>query len=351
MPLHNPWQRIKKRTGLFIYLSITSSFCSCSFLHITSRSTRPWNNCVIPSHLSTRRTSYGFEYEYTRRGRISAVKASKNDEEDDRKWKAQFQSMPSMADDDSNAVDVTLSFLTSDRFSVVVGFIGLIVCLINRLGSDFDSIETLSGVQSRSDLLAVVACGSVLLNGLTQLDVTSALADTVQLEGEYYNIEVYGGDSNTVSAANIDVDDAKWVLESLLTTTPASSAVLLKGSSKGSNEQNTWKVIASGGVLPYNLCQSRKNISGGKTPILNRFLRQGDSRSETYLPTLQALPGKAEFQYLPANTQAALLLPVSGLNEYVDDKNGRTVLVLGADTAKSFSPRDVAWCQSITTRI
>ena len=37
---------------------------------------------------------------------------------------------------------------------------------------------------------------------------------------------------------------------------------------------------------------------------------------ESYLPTLQALPGKVEFTYLPSNAQEALLLPVyNGANE------------------------------------
>ena len=60
-------------------------------------------------------------------------------------------------------------------------------------------------------------------------------------------------------------------------------------------------------------------------------------RRETYLPDLQALPGRVEFGYLPRNTQAVLLLPLCA---------GASMLVLGADRKRAFSPRDIAWMQA-----
>ena len=64
------------------------------------------------------------------------------------------------------------------------------------------------------------------------------------------------------------------------------------------------------------------------------------NKKESYLPTLQALPGKAEFKYLLSNTQEVLLVPIP-----VGDGEENTGLVLGGATLKSFSPRDVACCQ------
>ena len=73
------------------------------------------------------------------------------------------------------------------------------------------------------------------------------------------------------------------------------------------------------------------------TPILDR-VGSPTNVKETYLPTLQALPGRREFTYLPGNLQLALLIPIDS------DSTKRKVLVLEGNTAKSFSPRDVAWC-------
>jgi len=120
----------------------------------------------------------------------------------------------------------------------------------------------------------------------------------------------------------------------------------------------------------------KNNNDNSNTPILDRFLSQngggGKNKSESYLPTLQALPGRFEFYtYLPSNTQGVLILPVTrpgngndgGSNsrssndgkkqekEKVNDDDGTAVLVLGANTARSFSPRDIAWCQVVATRM
>jgi hypothetical protein len=82
------------------------------------------------------------------------------------------------------------------------------------------------------------------------------------------------------------------------------------------------------------------------TPILDR-VGSPTNVKETYLPTLQALPGRREFTYLPGNLQLALLIPI--MNE--NDESRRKVLVLGGNTAKSFSPRDVAWCRIVAERM
>jgi hypothetical protein len=228
--------------------------------------------------------------------------------------------------DATSGFDLVLRAIVSDVGSIAVGLIGLVIAVGYRL-SDQDSltVDTL-GQETRTDLLAVFASGAVLLNGVSKLDVTSALADSVILEGINLPEPEY-------SSADYQ-PDLPWALESLLTATPAKTAVLLR------HDGSAWKSVASVGTVPSEK-EMRLGPIQDTNPILDRFLKSDSSGKETYLPTLQAIPGRVEFTYLPPNTQGALLLPVSQ-NE---------VLVLGSNTAKSFSPRDVAWSQLIATRI
>jgi hypothetical protein len=84
------------------------------------------------------------------------------------------------------------------------------------------------------------------------------------------------------------------------------------------------------------------------TPILDRFLvyNNNDKKNvpgESYLPTLQALPGKVEFlSYLPRNTQAVLVLSCGVANH---------VVVVGSNRARSFTPRDIAWSRAAVSRL
>ena len=227
--------------------------------------------------------------------------------------------------DATSTLDLVLRAIVSDVGSIVVGLVGLVVAVGYRLAhQDLLSVETM-GQETRTDLLAVFACGAVLLNGLSKLDVTSALAESVVLDGTVLEQAEFYRD--TYSA------DLPWALESLLSATPAKTAVLLEYT------DDSWQTIACAGTVPMEE-GLRRGTSQDTNPILDRFLKEGVGR-ETYLPTLQALPGRVEFTYLPPNTQEALLSPVSSTQ----------VLVLGSNTAKSFSPRDVAWSQLIASRI
>eukprot|EP00980_Cylindrotheca_fusiformis_P020973 scaffold7987_cov200-Cylindrotheca_fusiformis.AAC.2 len=222
----------------------------------------------------------------------------------------------------TNPVDSFLSFISSDIVSIVLGILGLLAVVIHRWALLDESADALT-LQTRTDLLATFACGSVLLNGVTKLDVTTALAESVVLEG----IQL-----TTPEFLDEDVKDKKiikWGLESLLAATPAKSAVLLRRSNAG-----TWAVSARAGKVPSNTTVPQT------TPILTRVATPGNTK-ETYLPTLQALPGKTEFPYLPLNSQLAVLIPV--------DKS--RVLVLGGNTSKSFTPRDVAWSRIVADQM
>ena len=229
-------------------------------------------------------------------------------------------------EDATSNLDLVLRAVVSDVGSIVSGLIGLTLAVGYRLAhQDLLSTETM-GQETRTDLLAVFACGAVLLNGLTKLDVTSALAESVVLDGLVLDEAVFYTDSYPI--------DLPWALDSFLSATPAKTAVMLEYSS------NSWKTIGIAGTVPHQEAL-RRGASQAVNPIIDRFLEQGTTKKETYLPTLQAIPGRVEFTYLPPNTQGVLLLPVSS----------NSVLVLGANTAKSFTPRDVAWSQLIASRI
>jgi len=132
-----------------------------------------------------------------------------------------------------------------------------------------------------------------------------------------------------------------WALDSALKATPARTAVLMVRDDV-SDKSGIWRPAALAGVVPEDIPPGVQS-----TPILDRFLYRSGSQ-ESYLPTLQALPGRVEFEYLPPNAQEALLLPVT-MNG--GERNSRIVLVLGSDTAKSCTPRDIAWCQVLVSRM
>lgn len=228
----------------------------------------------------------------------------------------------------TNPFDAFLSFVASDVTSIVLGLVGLFFVVGHRVaGLDVDTAESLT-VQTRTDLLATFACGSVLLNGITKLDVTAALAEAVVLEGQALPKAQLLGDTEDSEWQSTLL----WGLESLLVATPAKTAIVLEKQSGDGD----WKMVARAGIV------SSTTSIPETTPILKRVATPGNTK-ETYLPTLQALPGKTEFPYLPSNTQLAVLIPF--------DTDNQRVLVLGGNMAKSFSPRDVAWSRIVAERM
>lgn len=58
----------------------------------------------------------------------------------------------------------------------------------------------------------------------------------------------------------------------------------------------------------------------------------------TAVAALQTLPGKVEFDYLPENCQAVLMLPVL---------EASAVVVIGTNRARAFTPKDIAWMKGL----
>jgi hypothetical protein len=248
----------------------------------------------------------------------------------------------------TSVLDYILSLLTADFSSIALGSIGILLALSNRLSSiDYEAASIATnqaaemGMQSRMDLLAVFSAGAVLLNGVSKLDVTSALAENVILEGKTLEGAVYTEGSATL----LNQDLVDWALEAVRNSTPAKSAAILCYS----KQDLRWEIFALDGIVPFDDDLWKAIPDGVATPILDRFLKDGQGNKETYLPTLQALPGRSEVSYLPQNTQEVLMTPFD-----ISDVNcnyGKAALVLGSDTAKTFTPRDVAWCQVLATRL
>jgi hypothetical protein len=235
-----------------------------------------------------------------------------------------------------NPIDATLTWINSDTGSIILGIAGLVLLLISRFvdveETEF-SVERL-GVETRTNLLAVLAIGAVLLNGFSKLDVETATAEKVVLDGTNIPEPTFITAGST--ALNVPADDVSWVLRSTCAATPANTAAVVSR-----NSASQWKPIAFVGMVPPNLLLQEPELPE-TTPILNRFL-QSNNLLESYLPTLQALPGKTELVnfFLPINAQAALLVPV----------NHTTVLILGSNQARSFTPRDIVWIQSVLARL
>lgn len=238
-----------------------------------------------------------------------------------------------------NPIDASLTWINSDTGSIVLGITGLVLLLISRFmeveETEF-SVERL-GAETRTNLLAVMAIGAVLLNGFSKLDVETATAEKVVLDGTDIPEPTFiTAAATTETEFNVAAEDVSWVLQSTCAATPANTAVLVS-----CDPESQWKPIAFVGMVPDNLLLHEPEIPE-TTPILNRFLQNND-RQESYLPTLQALPGKTELVkfFLPVSTQAALLVPV----------DRTTVLLLGSNQARSFTPRDIIWIQSVAARL
>ena len=261
-------------------------------------------------------------------GRISSKLYAANDDNKPEKPSVRFTGIESSSKSDeiTNSLDFLLGLVVSDVASIILGAIGLAFVVVHRLSLLDEQVADTAVLaqQTRTDLLAVFASGSVLLNGITKLDVTSALSESVVLEGTKLDKPIVD-----------DEDDStiQWGLEALLKATPAKTAVIMEG-----RPGKEWSIAALAGIVP-----SQNAPLPETTPILDRVGSQ--TIKETYLPTLGALPGRFEFSYLPSNAQLALLIPIT-----VTDSLSR-VLVLASNTAKSFTPRDIAWCRVVAERM
>lgn len=86
--------------------------------------------------------------------------------------------------------DYTIDLLKSQTLAYGVGSVGLIVLLVNR----FSVLEELNDVQSRVDLISVMACSALLLNALTEQDIEARERDAVTLVGYSSRVTILNAD-------------------------------------------------------------------------------------------------------------------------------------------------------------
>jgi len=362
-------------------------FCNTASIHSTTTSARQHQH---QQHQHTPKKQQQYYNPGAPEASLLVLFAANNDDDDDDVEKSSSNarvrfSSPSLNNfgDSSGAtsasatmgpIDAVLSWITSDVGSIALGAMGLVLLLVGRLLLDDDIVQDGSNlvVQTRVNLLAVLAIGAVLLNGLSELDVQTALAEQVTLEGIEVDSTVFVQQQQQQEKQYLTATQQKeigWALDSICTATPAATAVLMIATSN-----KKWKPVAFRGIVPPNLAlrDSSEIKLSDQTPIMDRFRPSSVStstdststtvaRQESYLPTLQALPGKTEFvQFLlPSNAQAALLIPTMIQQQQQNNSNSsssnaqarQAVLLLGSNQARSFTPQHVAWCQAIAARL
>lgn len=212
------------------------------------------------------------------------------------------------------------SFQQSPQYlSIGAGVGGIIILLGNRLSVD---MERITDVQSRADIISVVACSALLLNALSEQDIVARERDPVALVG--YALKSSSVDDLLLSASQQTA--THWYIRAILQCTPATSVHVVR---KG-------LIVGVGGVIGQGKLGSQLVQSDGSMPILHKVARGGE---EVYLPDLQILPGKVEFTYLPINAQSVLLLPSSA-------QEG--AIIIATNQAKVLKLADLARLRALT---
>jgi len=219
-----------------------------------------------------------------------------------------------------------LPSLSSPEVALVAGSVLLSVLVANRLFT-----EELLNSQSRADLIATVGATVLLLEALTRLDITPREADSVPLDGG----EVAWVDPALPAAQRRELD---WAADALTSCTPARSVAVVLGDGRTVGLRGTLSARTASDAPAYG-----QAVAAG--PLLRKCL-ESKSGAPDYLPSLQILPGRFEFTYLPAATQALLLVPLRGSSG--GGVSGGAI-ILGADQARAFKEDDVAWARTIAS--
>ncbi|WP_204104859.1 MULTISPECIES: cofactor assembly of complex C subunit B [Spirulina sp. CCY15215] len=192
---------------------------------------------------------------------------------------------------------------------LVVGSLGGILLVVNR-----SLTVELTSTQSRSDALGIILSALLILVGLIWQQVQPRSPEAVQLIGE----ERFELVEELPEAAKIEL---AWASHLLLTNTTTRSILVYYQD----------RVLMRRGILPDN-----KKINPGV--ILRRVL---ETQKPVYLVNLKIYPGKIEFDYLPENTQGVICQPLSN----------QGVLILGANTPRSYTKQDENWIEGIADKL
>lgn len=218
--------------------------------------------------------------------------------------------------------------LALNDLSLGIGSGGVLVLLVNRLSVD---LEKVTDIQSRADIISVLACSALLLNALSQFDIAARDRESVSLMGKVLRSPVI----NKKYVNEMQKKFIVWSISTLLKLTPATSVHIV-----ASNGMSVGRAGVVGMTDTANeKCanddkEDELNISIG--PILDLCVSKGE---EVYLPDLQIIPGKDEFiNFLPINIQSVFVNPIASPNG--GEKYG--CLVVSTNKAKVLKMTDLA---------
>lgn len=195
------------------------------------------------------------------------------------------------------------------RLPLVVGVLAGTLLLINRLLT-----PEITNSQARADALGVILSALLILTGLLWQQVAPRSPETVELIGEE-GFELAPDLPQEVKT------ELAWASHLLLTNTVTRSLVVVYQG----------RVLLRRGILGAN-----KEVKPGA--ILQRVL---DKHKPIYLVGLKTYPGKIEFDYLPENTQGAILQPIGE----------QGALILGANAPRSYTIQDQNWVSGIADKL
>lgn len=204
---------------------------------------------------------------------------------------------------------------TSDRNRVLrllpifAGSLGGVLLLINRLLT-----PQLLDSQARSDALGVILSAVLILTGLLWQQIQPRSPDAVELIGEQ-------GFELKPDLPEFIQTELAWASHLLLTNTVTRSVVIYYQG----------EVLLRRGILG-------KNPTVKPGAILQRVL---EKQKPIYLVNLTLYPGRIEFDYLPENTQGVICQPLGD----------QGVLILGANTPRSYTKQDENWVEGIGEKL
>jgi hypothetical protein len=188
------------------------------------------------------------------------------------------------------------------------GLAGTLLLLNRLLTSD------LTASQARSDALGIIEGAALLLIYFLWQEIKPKPPETVTLIGE-------SGFELERELPEAVQTELAWASHLLLTNTVTRSLVVYYNG----------KTILRRGILGQE-----KQVTLGA--IVKKVLT---TQKPIYLVNLNLYPGKVEFNYLPENIQGIICQPIG-------DKG---VLILGADTPRSYTKQDEKWIEGIADKL
>ncbi|WP_373542642.1 cofactor assembly of complex C subunit B [Chamaesiphon sp.] len=192
---------------------------------------------------------------------------------------------------------------------IAAGSIAGTLLMLNRVLTPI-----LTDSQARSDAVGVILTAVLILTGLLWQQVQPRQPDSTILEGT-------SGFELLPTLPDPVKTELAWASHLLLTNTVTRSIVVYYQG----------QVLLRRGILA-----PKAEVTPGA--ILDRVFAK---HQPIYLVDTKVYPGRFEFDYLPANTQGIICQPLGT----------QGVMILGADTPRSYTKQDEAWIAGIADKL